>query len=117
MKDTTLAMNWDSLFAFELTNFFFTNAGEPPTAFTSWIRMFENYLLAISDTEVSEERKPALLIQSLGVEGQHICYTFPLNDKYETAIIALKEFFVFKVNLVAKRYKFCQCEQKLGESI
>ncbi|XP_075774672.1 uncharacterized protein LOC142826315 [Pelodiscus sinensis] len=97
---------------------FLQSPGEPPIAFTAWIHMFETYLLAISATEISEVRKHALLIHCLGAEGQHIFYTLPLaDDKYETALTALKNFFVPKVNVVANCYRFHQREQKPGETI
>ncbi|CAM4476884.1 unnamed protein product [Lepidochelys kempii] len=97
---------------------FLQSPGEPPIAFTTWIHMFETYLLAISATEISEVRKRTLLIHCLGAEGQHIFYTFPLaDDKYETALTALKNFFVPKVNVVANCYRFHQSGQKPGETI
>ncbi|CAM5099970.1 unnamed protein product [Natator depressus] len=39
------------------------------------------------------------------------------DDKYETALTELKNFFVPKVNVVANHYRFRQREQKTGETI
>uniref|UniRef100_A0A3B3T9U7 Gypsy retrotransposon integrase-like protein 1 n=1 Tax=Paramormyrops kingsleyae TaxID=1676925 RepID=A0A3B3T9U7_9TELE len=97
---------------------FLQTPGEPAVPFDSWIRMFDNYLLALSDTEVVEKRRRAMLIHCLGTEGQRIFYTLPVaDDSYLTALTALRTFFVPKLNVVAERNKFRQRAQRPGESI
>lgn len=97
---------------------FLDTPGEPTIPFNSWIRMFDNYVTALSAEDIPEKRKRALLIHCLGTEGQRIFYTLTVaDDKYETALTALRAFFVQKVNVVAERNKFRQRAQRPGESI
>ncbi len=59
--------------------------------------MFDNYMTAFSEEDIAEKRKRALLIHCLGTEGQRIFYTLTVaNDGYETALTALRAFFVQK---------------------
>ena len=96
---------------------FLQNVGEPPVPFKAWIRTFENYLLAMSESELPEARKRALLIHCLGAEGQRLFYTLTVaDDKYATALEALSDFFTPKVNVVAERYRFRQRSQRPGET-
>ena len=95
---------------------FLQSAGEPLIPFKSWIRVFDNYVLAMGE-ELSDARKRALLIHCLGAEGQRIFYTLTVvDDKYATALTAIQELFVPKVNVVAERYRFRQRSQHTGES-
>ncbi|KAL7839056.1 hypothetical protein SRHO_G00257140 [Serrasalmus rhombeus] len=95
---------------------FLQSAGEPLVPFKSWIRVFDNYVLAVGE-ELSDARKRALLIHCLGAEGQRIFYTLTVaDDKYATALTAIQDFFVPKVNVVAERYRFRQRSQHTGES-
>ena len=95
---------------------FLQNVGEPPMPFKAWIRVFENYVLAM-DEELSEARKRALLIHCLGAEGQRLFYTLTVaDDKYDTALQAIRTFFEPKVNVVAERYRFRQRGQRHGET-
>lgn len=97
---------------------FLETPGEPTIPFNSWIRMFDNYVIALSADDIPEKRKRALLIHCLGTEGQRIFYTLTVaDDNYETALTALRAFFVQKVNVVAERNKFCQRAQRLSEPI
>lgn len=96
---------------------FLQNVGEPPIPFKAWIRMFENYLQAMSEKELPDARKRALLIHCLGAEGQRLFYTMTVaDDKYAAALEAINRFFSPKVNVVAERYRFRQRSQRAGET-
>ncbi|ROL48337.1 hypothetical protein DPX16_21823 [Anabarilius grahami] len=53
--------------------------GEPIMPFDMWLRMFDNYLLAINAVGSAwpDARKRATLLHCLGVEGQRIFYALP----------------------------------------
>ena len=96
---------------------FLPSPGEPSTPFTSWMCMFENFMLAVNDDALSDARKRALLIHCRGTEGQRLFYTLPVDgDTYSAAVGALTAFFMPKVNVVFERYKFRQRTQRPGES-
>ena len=59
---------------------FLPSPGEPAIPFTSWRRMFENFMLAVNDVTLSDVRKLALLIHCLGTEGQRLFYTSPVDE-------------------------------------
>lgn len=87
---------------------FLQNVVEPPMPFNAWIRVFENYVLAMYE-ELSDTRKRALLIHCLGAEGQRLFNTLMVSDdKYDMALQAIRTFFKPKVNMVAERYRFRQ---------
>ena len=50
---------------------FLQSPGEPTVPFEAWIRMFDNYVLALAD-KVEDKRKRALLIHTVGAEAQWI---------------------------------------------
>ncbi|CAL9701834.1 unnamed protein product [Knipowitschia caucasica] len=94
--------------------------GEPAIPFTTWLKMFENYMLVIAATGDSwpEERKRAVLLHALGTEGQRLFYTLPdTGTTYDTAITALKGYFVPKVNVIAERHRFRQRAQRPDETV
>uniref|UniRef100_A0A3P9DDX2 Retrotransposon gag domain-containing protein n=1 Tax=Maylandia zebra TaxID=106582 RepID=A0A3P9DDX2_9CICH len=63
------------------------------------------------------ERKRALLIHCLGMEGQRIYSALSLaTDDYEGSVKALETYFHPKVNVVAERYHFRQRAQAVSES-
>lgn len=96
---------------------FLQTPGEPAVGFEAWEKIFETYLIALSDKELADKRKRALLIHCIGVEAQRIFYTLESGTTYAEAVKALKAFFVPKVNIVAERNKFRLRSQNVGESI
>ena len=44
--------------------------GPPPMAWNEWKRMFDTYMDAIDSEQFTNKRKTALLLHSLGAEGQ-----------------------------------------------
>jgi hypothetical protein len=100
---------------------FLSEPGEPAVPWNQWKNAFSNYLLAIGSESFDAERKRALLLHCLGLEGQRIFNTLPdvasEQDAYEKAVTALKIHFQPTVNVVSERYKFRQRKQNHGESI
>lgn len=97
---------------------FLQTPGDPVMSFEAWERMFETYLLALSENELPDKRKRALLIHCIGVEAQRIFYTLDsTGTTYAAAKKALTTFFSPKVNIVAERNKFRQRSQNVGESV
>ena len=85
--------------------------------------MFETYIIAANLGAATAERKRAILLHSLGHEGQRLFYTLPDpapidDDKvYLKVLRALDGHYLPKVNVVAERYKFRQRSQFRGETI
>ena len=96
---------------------FLQSPGEPTITFDTWLRSFETYLIALSEKELADKRKRALLIHCIGVEAQRIFYHLEMGTSYEDATKALKAFFMPKVNVVAERNKFRLRSQNVGESV
>ncbi|KAI2643843.1 Retrovirus-related Pol polyprotein from transposon 17.6 [Labeo rohita] len=95
-------------------------SGEPAIPFITWRKIFENYLLAINATggSWSDARKRAVLLHSLGTEGQRLFYTLPdTGTTFEHAMNALEDYFMPKVNTVVARHRFRQCSQRADETI
>ena len=83
--------------------------GEPPIPLVTWENMFQNYLLVVgaAGDRWPEERKKALLLHSLGTEGQRLFYMLPSQGTtMEEALTALKAHFYPKRNTVAERHAF-----------
>ncbi|KAJ8034400.1 hypothetical protein HOLleu_21220 [Holothuria leucospilota] len=102
---------------------FLQSAGVPTVPWKQWISVFETYLLASGGEEYSAERKRAMLLHCIGVEGQRIFQTLPKLpdsvklDTYQGAVKVLEDYFIPSVNVVAERYRFRQRAQKTGETI
>ncbi|XP_050037928.1 uncharacterized protein [Dermacentor andersoni] len=104
--------------------------------------MFENFLLASGASDFKPERRKALLIHSLGVEGQRIFSSLLLTSDaaqsgesaaggkrskesgdtaqpsvYDEAIETLKQHFTSTSNVVAERHRFRRRMQQPGESV
>ncbi|XP_077519781.1 uncharacterized protein LOC144129488 [Amblyomma americanum] len=121
--------------------------GRPAVAWPQWFRIFENYLLASEASDCTPDRRKALLLHSLGVEGQRIFYTLPLPSldnvklgeqtatektsedskgtgdtrpevsSYDIAVAALHAHFSATSNVVAERHRFSRRVQQAGESV
>lgn len=96
---------------------FLQSVGPPLIPLKAWLQSFENYLVAMSESDLPDARKHALLIHCLGAEGQRLFYTLTVaDDKYDTALKAIEDFFIPQVNVVAERYRFKQRSQRPGET-
>ncbi|CAJ1065434.1 uncharacterized protein LOC112144321 [Xyrichtys novacula] len=72
---------------------FLQSPGVSTVPFEAWIRMFDNYVLALAD-KMGDKRNSALLIHTVGAEAQRIFHTLPeigVSDED-----ALKTFFCAK---------------------
>ncbi|KAL1476088.1 hypothetical protein MTO96_036778 [Rhipicephalus appendiculatus] len=115
---------------------FLPTPGRPAVAWPQWLRIFENFLLASGASDCTPDRRKALVLHSLGVEGQRIFYTLPLPSSdnvkpgektaideipaaskdiadtrteassYDIAVAALHAHFTTASNVVAERHRF-----------
>lgn len=70
----------------------------------------------MSESDLVETRKHALLIHCLVVEGKRLFYTLKVaNDKYDIVLKAIEDFLIPQVN-VAECYRFRQRSQRPGET-
>ena len=99
---------------------FLHTPGDPPIPWETWIKTFDNYLLAVGLGVATEEaRYRALLISCLGSEGQRILYTFDSAsvDKLDDLKAVLKKYFVGTTSKWSHRLKFNEWRQRAGESV
>lgn len=111
---------------------FLPTPGRPVQPWPRWHDMFKVYLLASGASEFSPERRKALLLHSLGPEGQRIFNTLSVSqaaekteeegtgatpDVYDSAVAALAKHFDTTCNLVVERHRFHRRIQFPGESI
>ncbi|KAH7938702.1 hypothetical protein HPB51_028780 [Rhipicephalus microplus] len=119
--------------------------GHTAVAWPRWIRIMENFLLASGVSDCAPDRRKALLTDSLGVEGQRIFHTLPLQSSanaksgepttdtdsgavkytsqtqheassYDTAVAALHAHFTTTTNVV-ERHRFGRRVQHVGVAI
>lgn len=94
--------------------------GEPPIPWDTWIRTFDNYLLAVGlDSSTNEDRCKALLISCLGSEGQRILYTFDDSCVKNLADLknVMRQYFVGSTSKWTHRLKFNERKQNQNETI
>lgn len=105
---------------------FLAQPGPPSIPWEDWIVMFENYLDALDGQDFSAKRKKALLLSTLGKEGQQIFRYLPqalqangqtMPDEYKEAICRLEARYATEENLLMNRFKFYMQHQKQCESI
>nr|XP_055041695.1 uncharacterized protein K02A2.6-like [Misgurnus anguillicaudatus] len=99
--------------------FFLPTVGEPTVPFSTWKKIFQNYLLVIGAQGDAwpDARVCAVLLHCLGTEGQRLFYTLPNGGTtYNEAMAALDAHFTPKVNVVAARHKFRQRAQRSDET-
>ena len=101
---------------------FLATPGEPAIPWVDWVPLFENFLLAVGGEAFSEARQRALLLHSLGTEGQRIYNSLPATVKQEGETVlqqtmrVLDDFFRPKTNIVAERYRFRSRAQRTNET-
>ena len=92
-----------------LSVLFLPCAGQPTILFDTWAKMFENYLLAIltDGDDWPDTRLRAILLNSLGSEGQRVFYTLAnAGASYKEAMDALRAHYIPAINFVVERHKF-----------
>lgn len=99
---------------------FLPTVGEPAIPFSTWKKIFQNYLLVIGARGDAwpDARLRAVLLHCLGTEGQRLFYTLPNGGTtYDEAMAALDAHFTPRVNVVAARHKFRQRAQRIDETV
>ncbi|KAJ1173146.1 hypothetical protein NDU88_004987 [Pleurodeles waltl] len=104
--------------------FFLSDPGEPVIKWKKWKKIFENYARGCG-TNLSGERKQALLLHCLGGEGQEVLENLPplsqadqrgLNE-YEICARQLNLHYLPKISTIMERYHFGLREQGKEESV
>ncbi|KAJ1188336.1 hypothetical protein NDU88_005097 [Pleurodeles waltl] len=104
--------------------FFLSDPGEPVIKWKKWKKIFENYA-RVCGTNLSGERKQALLLHCLGGEGQEVLENLPplsqadqrgLNE-YEICARQLDLHYLPKISTIMERYHFGLREQGKEESV
>uniref|UniRef100_A0A6B0VHI3 RNA-directed DNA polymerase n=1 Tax=Ixodes ricinus TaxID=34613 RepID=A0A6B0VHI3_IXORI len=120
--------------------------GRPAVAWPQWLRMFETFLLASGASDFTPECRKALLLHSLGLEGQRIFFSLPPSSDasstvppavaaatakttedsgktstalsaYDQAVAVLTQHFASASNVVVERHRFRRRVQQPGESV
>ena len=83
---------------------FISCPGEPLTDWRAWLTAFDTYLTAsgLNAVEVRDERKRALLIHCIGMEGQRIFATLCTSETCKEAIERLTQFFGKSKNVMVE---------------
>ncbi|KAF0308138.1 hypothetical protein FJT64_020616 [Amphibalanus amphitrite] len=96
---------------------------EPGTAWPRWIRMFDNFLVAVGGGSFSAARKEAILLTCLGAEGQRIFESLPAavkqegEDQYAFTRRRLEAQFAPRQNVCVERYRFRSRVQQTEETV
>ncbi|XP_028299780.1 uncharacterized protein LOC114461693 [Gouania willdenowi] len=91
--------------------------GEPPIPWPRWFESFETFIAAAGIVDASDARLKALLIHSLGNEGQRIFRTLGPADKYRDCVALLTGHFAAPQSVIVRRIIFRQRRQRPGESV
>lgn len=99
--------------------------GKPKYEWTFWLRMFENYILAVYSNNLPLQRKKAQLLHCLGAEGQRIFYELPddsslynaSDNDYVKATKILENHFRPREHFLVARKRFHDRLQRTGESV
>ena len=117
---------------------FLESPGTPEIPWVRWVKMFQNFMLASIAKDFDDERKRAILLHSLGIEGQRIFYSLPELEKdtkgkikiepgetftdtddsvYVQSLLMLERHFKPSQNKLTARIKFKQRSQLPGETV
>ncbi|KAG0439915.1 hypothetical protein HPB47_016465 [Ixodes persulcatus] len=118
--------------------------GRPAVAWPQWLRMFETFLLASGASDFTPERRKALLLHNLGLEGQRIFFSLPPSldasatvppaaaaakttqdigktsqalSAYDQAVAVLTQHFASASNVAVESHRFCRHVRQPGESV
>ncbi|XP_072141268.1 uncharacterized protein [Dermacentor andersoni] len=115
---------------FPASPLFLPAPGEPAVPWQQWKRVFLNFLEAIGGDELQPKPCRAILLNSLGAEGQRILYSIlaqgadvtadaKTEDKvgqFKDALAALDTHFTSATNDLVERCRFRQRRQLPGET-
>ena len=103
---------------------FLPSAGaEAAVSWPRWVRMFDNFLVAVGGDDFSPARKQAVLLTCLGAEGQRAHESLPVSvkgegeDDFVFTKRRLEAHFAPKQNVCAERYRFRSRAQQPGEPV
>ena len=98
---------------------FLPQPGEPKTDWRTWLSAFDMYMkvFGLSSSNIPQERKRAVLLQCLVLEGQRVFATLGVTETYAATREKLTEYFGGKKNVMVERFKFRQKSQRQGESV
>ena len=100
---------------------FLDNPGDPPIAWDKWLKQFHVYLLASGLNKKPQEVQVAVLLHSLGSEGQRIFFTLPGSDNekltLDAAVELINSHFKPTTNVISQWVKFISIEQRSDQSI
>lgn len=105
---------------------FLQDPGNLSIPWEDWHIIFENYLDALDGQHFSAKRKKALLLSTLGKEGQRVFRYLPqalqangepLPDEYKEVVCRLEGRYAKEENLVMNHFKFYTHQQKPDETV
>uniref|UniRef100_A0A672JK41 Retrotransposon gag domain-containing protein n=1 Tax=Salarias fasciatus TaxID=181472 RepID=A0A672JK41_SALFA len=91
--------------------------GEPPIPWARWYESFQTFIAAAGLADASEAQLQALLIHSLGTEGQRIFRTLGPAKKYKDCVALLAGHFTAPQSVIVRRIAFRQRRQRPGEPV
>ncbi|KAG7482685.1 hypothetical protein JOB18_028080 [Solea senegalensis] len=91
--------------------------GEPPIPWSRWHDSFETFIAAAGLTDASDARRGAILIHSLGNEGQRIFRTLGPVQTYADCVALLTGHFAAPQSVIVRRIIFRRRRQKPGELV
>ncbi|KAL1419658.1 hypothetical protein MTO96_005072 [Rhipicephalus appendiculatus] len=110
--------------------FFLPSPGHPAVPWDQWKQAFQTYMVASGASDLPAERRKAILLTCLGMEGQRIISTLKpadlqsgfatatvpspsstsdtesTHDAYDSAIALLSDHFKRSVNVIVARQRF-----------
>lgn len=78
--------------------------GKPVVSWPQWKELFENFLTAAGGDEMSLVRRKAVLLHSLGVEGQPVFYALPPLPEGDSAPQAYSIYYYNSRSYYCNRY-------------
>ncbi|XP_061589829.1 coiled-coil domain-containing protein 62 [Cololabis saira] len=77
--------------------------GEPPIPWSRWFESFETFLTAMGLDAASDARRKAMLLSSLGDEGQRVFRTLGPADSYNDCVALLTAHFAATQSVIVQR--------------
>lgn len=96
---------------------FLALAGEPAIPWSLWHESFKTLIAAMGPTDSPDARWRALLIHSLGNEGQHILRTLGPTTTYADCVVLLAGHFAAPQSVMVWRIIFHQRRQRTGQLV
>ena len=96
---------------------FLPQPGEPQTDWRTWLSAFNMYMkvFGLSSSNIPQERKRAVLLHCLVLEGQRVFATLGVTETYTATREKLTEYFGAKKNVMVERIKFGRSHNKVSQ--